>query len=112
MASETERKAEMPEGPAAAAVLAAGVGAFVLAALVVVVEFSAAVKKLLNWSEAVGPLSGKTGVAVLAWLVAWALLHNRYRRQDGNFGQAYTIALWLIAASIAAVMLLFPLVEL
>lgn len=112
VASEIERQAERPEGPAAAAVLAAGIGTFVLAVLVVVVEFSAAVKKLLTWSAAVGSLSGKTSVAVLAWLIAWAILHNRYRQREGNFRAAYTIALWLIGVGFAAVMLIFPLVEL
>jgi len=33
----------------------------------------------LQWSDAVGPLSGKTIVAVVVWLVAWAILYAALR---------------------------------
>jgi hypothetical protein len=37
-------------------------------------EASPAVKNLLNWWNPVGPLSGKTGVAVAVWLVVAELV--------------------------------------
>jgi hypothetical protein len=38
-------------------------------------EASTSVKDWLQWSDAVGPLSGKVIMAVLVWLVSWAILH-------------------------------------
>jgi hypothetical protein len=71
---------ERSEGPAAAALLAAGVG---IAALGVVTTVAAASETVSDWlrlSESVGPLSGKTIFAILVWLVAWAVLHPLMRR--------------------------------
>ncbi len=62
------------EGPAAAALLAAGVGAFALGLFTTVAEISESFKDALVITEPVGPLSGKTTYAVAIWLVAWAVL--------------------------------------
>jgi hypothetical protein len=73
-----EGAATKPDGPAVAALIAAGVGALVLGILVVLVEHSEKGKgwaDRLQWSDSVGPLSGKVGVAVAAWAVAWVVLH-------------------------------------
>lgn len=63
------------EGPAAAALLAAGFGAFVLGLLTTLAELSETIKDALVITEPVGPLSGKTSYAVAAWLIAWIVLH-------------------------------------
>src|SRR5512141_1426246 len=64
-------------GEAAAAFLAGGIGCFILGLLVTLTEMPALVglKNALNWTNPVGPLSGKTGVAVIAFLLAWAVAH-------------------------------------
>lgn len=63
------------EGPAAAALLAAGIGAFTLGLLTTLAEASEGVADGLAFSSAVGPLSGKTIIAVVVWLAAWPVLY-------------------------------------
>ena len=71
-----------PTGPVAAAVLAVGIGAFVLGLLTTLNEASTDVHDFLEFDEDVGPLSGKTIVAVIAYFASWAILHGLWRRQN------------------------------
>lgn len=48
----------------------------------------------------VGPLSGKTVMAVIVWLVSWAILHAVYRNREAETRQALTIALVLIGLGV------------
>lgn len=73
---------ERPTGPIAAAVLAVGIGAFVLGLVTTLNEASTDVHDFLEFDEDVGPLSGKTIIAVVAYLVSWAVLHGLWRRQN------------------------------
>jgi hypothetical protein len=91
---------DRPEGPIAAAILAAGVGGLALGVVTTLAEASTTVKDALNWSNPVGPLSGKTIVTVLAWLAAWAVLHVVYRRKQYETRRALTIALILIGLGV------------
>jgi hypothetical protein len=91
---------ERPEGPISAAILAAGVGALALGLLTTLAEASTTVKDWLQWSDAVGPLSGKVIVTVLVWLVAWTLLHLAMRRSAYETRRALTIALILIGLGV------------
>ena len=81
MTSELE-EIDRPTGPVAAAVLATGIGAFVLGLLTTLSEASTGVHDFLEFDEGVGPLSGKTIIAVIAYFASWALLHGLWRRQD------------------------------
>src|SRR5574341_2177023 len=65
---------EKPNGPAMAAIIAAGVGALVLGILTTLNEASTDVHDFLELDKDVGPLSGKTLFAVLAYVVSWAVL--------------------------------------
>ncbi|MBI4230698.1 MAG: hypothetical protein HY608_07665 [Planctomycetes bacterium] len=93
------------DGAAAAAVLAAGIGSAVLGATVVGAVVSPAVKDALNWWDPVGPLAGKTGVAVLAWLVSWGILHLLWRGRAVRFGPVWGVALALV---VVGFVLTFP----
>jgi hypothetical protein len=73
---------ERPTGPVAAAVLAAGIGAFVLGFLTTLNEASTGVHDFLEFDKDVGPLSGKTIIAVIAYFASWAILHGLWRRQN------------------------------
>jgi hypothetical protein len=77
--SDVESK---PDGPVVAAFIAAGLGAFFLGLLTTLAEASTRVKEVLNFYDPVGPLSGKTTLAVIAWLVAWGILHVILRRSS------------------------------
>ena len=92
--------ADKPEGPVAAAVLAAGVGALALGILTTLAEASTGFKDFLNFYDPVGPLSGKTIGAVVVWLVAWGVLHLRYRDKAIESRKALTVALILVALGV------------
>lgn len=92
--------ADKPEGPIAAAVLAAGVGCLALGILTTLAEASESVSDWLNWNDDVGPLSGKTLVAVIVWVVAWVVLHFAYRTRAFETRRALVIALVLIALGV------------
>lgn len=85
--SETLETSELqeidrPTGPVAAAVLAAGIGAFVLGLLTTLSEASTDVHDFLEFSTDVGPLSGKTILAVVAYFGSWGILHLVWRREN------------------------------
>jgi fluoride ion exporter CrcB/FEX len=65
--------------------MAAAIGSFVLGAFTTVAEASPDVKEWLDFRAPVGPLSGKTTMAVAAWAVSWLILAAAWRRKDLNF---------------------------
>jgi hypothetical protein len=89
-----------PEGPISAAIIAGGVGALALGLLTTLAEASTRVKDGLEWSKRIGPLSGKTIVAVIVWLVAWGVLHLVYRYRPLETRRALFIGLALIALGV------------
>jgi hypothetical protein len=91
---------DVPFGPAAAALVAAGIGAFVLGLLTTLNEMSEAVHDFLELNTAVGPLSGKTVFAVAAWAVSWAILHVALRRNDVSQSAVYWLTGVLVALGI------------
>lgn len=70
------------DGPAHAAILSAGIGCALLGAATVLAEAIPSVKEMLTWWAPAGPLSGKTGVALSAWLVSWFALHFLWRERE------------------------------
>jgi hypothetical protein len=88
---------ELPNGPAAAAFLAGGIGCATLALMTILVEASAVIKTALTWSTPVGPLSGKVGMAVITFFVSWVIAHLLFRGKNVNFARISTIALILLA---------------
>lgn len=104
--SDDERVPELAEldlpartdGPAAAAMLAAGIGIFVLGLLIVLSEISVPIHDFLEWwdfGQGVGPLAGKTTVAVIVWAVSWAILAAAFRGKDVNLKAWFTVSLIL-----------------
>ena len=76
---------DRPNGPPLAAVLAAGIGSFVLGVFTTIAEASPDVKEWLMFRAPVGPLSGKTTLAVAAWAVSWLILGVAWRRRNLAF---------------------------
>jgi hypothetical protein len=95
-----EQATDRPEGAISAAILATGVGATALGVVTVLAEASTTVKDALAWSTAVGPLSGKTAVAVIVWLLSWVVLHIVLRNRSTETGRTLTITLVLIALGV------------
>jgi hypothetical protein len=86
-----EVAAAKPDGPLAAVLLAAGIGAFALGLITTIAEASAGFRDRLVLNAGVGPLSGKTIWATVFFLVAWAVLAARLRNRDGLLRSATTI---------------------
>jgi hypothetical protein len=90
-------RADINNGPAAAAFLAAGIGSLALGVATTLAEASAAIGSALNLYRPVGPLSGKTVVALAVWLVSWVILHFAWRNKQLNFQTIFITTLVLIA---------------
>ncbi|HEY1767887.1 MAG TPA: hypothetical protein VGG26_09540 [Terracidiphilus sp.] len=98
--------ARLPNGPGAAAVLAAGVGSFAVGLFAVAADKSAAMKGWMIFSKPTGPLSGVTTSAIVVWLIAWILLHARWRGKTVALRPVNMAALLLLALGL---LLTFPL---
>lgn len=90
------RPPALDEGPAAAALLGAGVGAFTLGLLTTLAEASTTIKDWLALTDAVGPLSGKTTYAVIVWLIAWGVLHYTVGRRTQLTATVLTVVVVLL----------------
>jgi hypothetical protein len=95
----------MPNGPGAAAVLAAGIGCFALGAVSVAADQLPDLARLLNLYKPTGPLSGVSTVAIVVWLAAWAVFHYYWQRRNVELGRTNGIAFLLLACG---VLLTFP----
>jgi hypothetical protein len=91
-----EQQAAVKNGPLAAAILAAGIGSLVLGLMTILCENISAFGNFFNFINSVGNLTGRTWMAILAWLISWAILVNKWRDQEVNFGMIYTVTLILV----------------
>lgn len=92
-------------GAGAAALLAAGIGSFVLAALAIAADQIAWIKNAMNFYRPTGPLSGVTTSAIVVWLAVWAVLDWRWKSRTVAIGRVSTAALVLL---VLALLLTFP----
>lgn len=91
---------EKPSGAGAAAFLAAGIGSALMGLITVLAVVSEGVKNVLNLYDPAGPLSGKSTVAVLAWLVSWAVLHRLWKDEDVPVARVIRWTLILVAVGL------------
>jgi len=108
MAHDASPQAGAPtflNGGGAAALLAAGIGSFLLPVFAILGDQSAFFKALFIFWKPTGPLSGVTTCAIAAWLVAWLILHRAWRGRDVAIGRASTAALVLL---LFGLLLTFP----
>jgi len=84
---EAQAAATKPNGPVAAVLLAAGIGAVVLAVLTVLASSSESFAESLAYDLEVGPLSGKTIWATAAFLGSWGVLTAVLRKRDLDLGK-------------------------
>ncbi|MDQ2965288.1 MAG: hypothetical protein M3R57_05520, partial [Chloroflexota bacterium] len=104
-----------PNGPVVAAFIAAGIGSLVMGIGVVLNEASTTIKaatgvdfnallqfdKNFGLGSGVGPLSGKVGLAVIAFAVSWVILHVWLRGKEVNFRTGFIVALVLVGLGFA-----------
>jgi hypothetical protein len=94
-----------PFGPVAAVFIAAGIGSVALGILTTAAEASDSIADALQWSDSVGPLSGKTIVAVVVFFIAWGALYAMWRDKDPSPGRTFLWS-WILLA--VGVLLTFP----
>lgn len=98
-------QASLTNGSGAAAILAAGIGAFALAVLATAGDTSAQIARSLIFYKPTGPLSGVTTAAILIWLFTWGILEWRWRNKTVPAGRINAAALILLGVSF---LLTFP----
>jgi len=72
------------DGVAAAALVAAGVGAFVLGVMTTFNEISSGLNDFLRFNDRVGPLSGKTIIAAIGYFASLIVLSLVWRGRQLN----------------------------
>jgi hypothetical protein len=99
------QSATLTNGSGAAAILAAGIGAFALALLAIAGDKSPYIARSLIFYKPTGPLSGVTTAAILIWLFSWGILEWRWRNRTVRAGRINAVALILLGLSF---LLTFP----
>jgi hypothetical protein len=94
--SSTPQAKLNPNGAGAAAVLAAGIGSFLVAVFAILADKVAPIKSLMNFYKPTGPLSGVTTCAIVLWLAVWALLHWRWSWRNVAVGRVTAAAFILL----------------
>ncbi len=89
----------LPNGPAAAAILAGGIGSAFYGLLVVLSEASSTIHDLLTLNKGVGPLSGKSTFGTIGFLIAWVILARMWKGKDVDMNKTWTATLVLIGLS-------------
>lgn len=90
-------------GASLAAVMAAGIGALAMGLFVIANE--AGIYAAPSLYGPAGGLSGRSTFAVITWLVAWAVLHWRWKASSPDSG---TVLRWTLILTVVGVVLCFP----
>jgi hypothetical protein len=85
-------------GSAMAALLGGGIGAFAMGAVVLLNEAGIFAAPTLYGPA--GGVSGRTTVATVVWLMAWMVLHHRWKAREIAPGRVGIVTLVLIAAGV------------
>lgn len=73
------------DGPALASIFSAGIGCAVIGLATILATADPKIKAILTWWDPAGPLTGKTGIGVIAWVLSWILLHLAWRKKEFPF---------------------------
>jgi len=103
--SATTVPESIPNGPGAAAILAAGIGCATFGILALAGDAFPTVSNLLNFYKPSGALSGVSTVAVAVWLVAWFFLSRSWATKTVALAKINVVSFILLAIG---VLLTFP----
>lgn len=104
MPAETHAPARhSARGASLAAVMAAGIGALAMGLFVIANE--AGVYSAPSIYGPAGGLSGRSTFAVITWLMAWLILHRRWKSSSPDSG---TVLRWTLILTLIGVVLCFP----
>lgn len=95
--NRSETAPALPNGPAAAAILAGGFGTAFFGLMVDLSEWFPPVAKAFTLNKGVGPLSGKTTFGVLGYLVVWFVLAKLWKGKDVDLDKVWAITMVLVA---------------
>jgi hypothetical protein len=96
----TRKTGEKPNGPAFAAVIAAGLAFAVLGAMTTLAEVFDGFGDWLSFSGRVGMLSGEAIVAIAVYFFSWAGLAFLWRRSDPPLVPVAVVTAVLVAAGL------------
>lgn len=96
--ADTGRPDEVPNGAAEASFLAAGIGAFAIGAVVILNEAGLFAAPTIYGPA--GGVSGRTTVAAVIWLIAWAVFHQRWKNRSVQARRVNAITLILIGLGV------------
>lgn len=99
------RREDLANGPAAAAILSAGVGCFAIGVLAVVGDGWKQMAALFTFYRPTGPLSGVSSLGIVVWLVIWLVLAKRWRWKTVAMGKVNLAAFVFLALGL---LLTFP----
>ena len=94
-----------PNGSGAAAILAAGIGSFILAVFAIAGDRIPVFGKSMIFYKPTGPLSGVTTSAIIIWLAAWVIFDRAWSKRSVPLARISTVALVLLVLSL---LLMFP----
>lgn len=96
---------QLPNGPGAAAILAAGIGSGALGILAFAADAFREVGRAFIVYPPSGPLSGVTSGAIVVWLLAWFGLSRIWASRDISLSRVNAAA---VAMLISGLLLTFP----
>jgi hypothetical protein len=103
--SMSQTDVELPNGPGAAAILAAGIGCAAMGILAFAGDASDSIGKALNFYNPTGTLSGVTTLAIIIWLIAWFVLARMWGTKTVDVVKINVISFVLLAVGF---LLTFP----
>ena len=92
----------LSSGPAAAVVLAAGVGSLTMGLTTILSRVSNTVAERLSWPHRAGPISGQAILASFAFFCSWGLLARAWRHSDPPLGAAALATSILVVVALVA----------
>ena len=98
MSAVENDSAVVPNGAALAAFLAAGIGAFAMG-LIALLD-AVGVLPVPALYEPAGGVTGRTTLAVLVWIIAWVVLHSRWKNREMEPRRIHAAVLALILVGI------------
>ena len=103
--SDTDAEVSAADRAMGAAMIASGIGSLVLGITIILAEVNANIQTFLIWHSGAGPLSGKTSISVIAFVVGWIVLHYVFKRKAVSLTTSFVITLILL---VLGLLLTFP----
>jgi hypothetical protein len=100
---EIARSRSLPNGEAAAAFVAAGIGCLTIGVLTVLETIFGFLHTLLQFYPPAGSITGISTVMVVVWLVTWFILYWLWKSKQVNFTRVVVIVLACILLGVIGI---------